>query len=53
MKIESLLGDLTSDDPARVEAAVAGAVRRAGSVLPALLRGLEEKRSTAGTTGGA
>ncbi|MFI8252253.1 hypothetical protein [Streptomyces filamentosus] len=47
MKIESLLDDLTSDDPARVEAAVAGAVERADGVLPALLRGLEEKRGTA------
>ncbi|MFI9721481.1 hypothetical protein ACIHFE_17815 [Streptomyces sp. NPDC052396] len=47
MKIESLLGDLESDDAARVAAAAARLAEQADSVVPALLRGLAEVRRSA------
>ncbi|MGW1197395.1 hypothetical protein ACWD4B_16395 [Streptomyces sp. NPDC002536] len=47
MKIEFLLEDLESDDPARVEAAAARLAGQADSVVPALLRGLAGVQRTA------
>ncbi|CAL9338506.1 hypothetical protein [Streptomyces sp. enrichment culture] len=47
MKIESLLEDLHSDDPARVEAAAARLAEEAGSVVPTLLRGVAGAQRTA------
>ncbi|QTE02723.1 hypothetical protein [Streptomyces cyanogenus] len=47
MKIESLLDDLGSDDPARVEAAAARLAEEADRVVPTLLRGLAGVQRTA------